>query len=183
MRTILSFFSISMLCCTSFSQEGSTDSVQTITSFHSNGQIKSVREVLWIDDSPVKNGFYKEYDTLGTLRIEGHYTYQTNTKECIGCYALDSDDSTFHRYKKSNWTEMRTGVWNFYSADGNIYLSGSYSEKVHEIIHLAPDTDNYEPYIEIDYLKNGPWNYYDINGKIISIEWYVDGNLVLVKNP
>jgi antitoxin component YwqK of YwqJK toxin-antitoxin module len=182
MRNSLIIFYICLICSSAFSQEGSIDSAQAITSFHSNGQIKTVREVIWIYDSPENNGRYHEYDSTGILRIAGHYTYQNETKECIGCYAMESSDSSFNQYKKSNSTTIRTGIWYFYHANGNIQESGCYSNRVHEVTRLAPDTDNFEPFAEIHYLKHGQWNYYDMNGKPIRIEWYVDGNLVMVKD-
>lgn len=169
------------LCCLNvvFSQEKyhiGTDTVKI-----DNKQI--IYQYCVINNTYYNCGSYYEYGASGNLLTSGEYQIIIDSLPCVSCYTLvDSVLTQFHY--TSGPVPIRSGVWKFYHNNGNVSAEGSYCLKTriegsstiklngNSVYDCGPVGYNF-----VD-LKEGHWNYYSEDGKLIMKEWYVDGVLV-----
>lgn len=174
-----------------FANEGLTqfinpDSVWTENHYSSNGKIRLVADYCLIDNQVTLCGRYEEYDTLGHLLVKGQYRVAADSLDCFNCFHLDYRDSSLHQYFKSDWCELRVGMWNFYYPNGQIRECGEYSMSVHEewstcLFLFNSNSTIYGPCANgyhAEYLKSGYWNYYDENGQQVSRVYYSEGFII-----
>jgi antitoxin component YwqK of YwqJK toxin-antitoxin module len=146
-------------------------------------------------------GLYKEFDSTGILLMEGTYT-NVDSIACEDCYVYNSWDFNLNRnaLKKDSFVyfySLRTGVWKFYYPNGKLKEEGTYSDKVHSYTSTGLyDPDQFKSFLnktnsyltisggpigvglDIEYLKDGVWTYYDERGKILKKEYLINGLLV-----
>jgi hypothetical protein len=133
-------------------------------------------------------GIYKLYDSLGVLIEEGNYL-KVDSVECNWCYnenVRDSIDRPTQYYKSKHTKTLKVGIWSYYHPNGLIKEKGKYSSKVKEYTEMDypvewegkswPNPVNVG--LAMEYLKDGVWEYYNDQGKLILTEEYVCGSLV-----
>ena len=156
------------------------------TFYYSNGQIELIRD---FDTSNHKYcGVYITHDTLGAIISEGRYQ-SVDSVECHQCY--DNTYSDFSEkwkqyYFAKHVNKVPFGEWKYYHNNGKLKEKGSYCDVVHEYQGMSYPIEWEgkswpEPvagYSTFYYLKDGTWEYYDLNGNNIRTEKYVCGQLV-----
>jgi len=128
-------------------------------------------------------GKFKEFDTTGALIIEGNYKI-VDSVQCKDCY--DGIEGHWRKYEYIPLLSVPVGEWKYYYPNGQIKIQGTYSESVHAYcgdpnLYDKTDIEPINVWITYDFLKNGKWNYFGENGKIIKMEEYIDGALIYVK--
>jgi antitoxin component YwqK of YwqJK toxin-antitoxin module len=155
------------------------------TSYHSNGAINTI---FGYDETTHEYcGLYTFFDSLGVKLSEGEYR-KVDSVECIGCYREDyrNKDEKWSQYFVSRADRILVGEWKYYHENGQLKEIGRYCDAVHEYTGSAYPLDWEgkswpEPvngYLTYEYLKDGIWECYDVDGNHIKTEEYVCGQLV-----
>lgn len=150
------------------------------TSYYFNGKIETITE---IDSLYQRVGEYKEFDTTGILRVEGHFS-QIDTAECMNCYKNTlgfGSPGKWFQITKIDVREIKVGQWFTYHSNGKMATSGQYDTLF--TIHYGQGKPQGINRISAIYmselqLKAGIWRYYDITGKLYLQEEYFRGQLV-----
>jgi antitoxin component YwqK of YwqJK toxin-antitoxin module len=175
-------------CQLGLSQNDLKNNVIVIKEYHKNGKLYQEYEFDTVINTHA--GFYREYDSLGEIKIKGAYKIVDSVK-CKDCYdghpEYPDNPSVWSKKEYNKDKSIQTGVWKFYHPNGLIALEGQFAELMHETEGQSlPDKSSYIiahcNWRTSEQLKQGVWYYYNENGSLIKKEEYVDGVLVcLVK--
>ena len=123
-------------------------------------------------------GFYYEYYPSGKLKVEGVYL-RLDSISCINCY----NPFTEKLSSKSNINLMRVGEWKEFYENGSVKARGYY-KNVHEVHRVdwpmpyGESSNGLVPGgVEVIYLKEGYWLYYNEKGNVVQEEFYFQGML------
>ena len=172
---------------TAYSQDLQPDSLKIDSTFYTNGQLYRLIDVGYYDGVYKMNGRYLEYTEDGKILLEGNYEVKSDSVNCIDCFGVNKDSSLV-QILKSDFNEVRTGIWKYYYSNGSLKESGQYSSGIRISAYAPlfsdktqfrfaerPIPSGYGP----EYLKHGPWEYYDENGYLIKVIWYFEGRVLL----
>lgn len=124
-------------------------------------------------------------DSLDFIMGEGEYI-TLDSVECVNCYDYYSYGKPIQYFESKNGNRVRIGVWKFYHSLGVLKSKGKYCDKVTEFTGLSYPLawegkswpGPVAVYIEVEYLKDGTWEYYDEQGNNILTEEYVCGQII-----
>ncbi len=169
------YFFMSCALCFTFAIQAQLDTI-----YHPNGKIKLIQS--WKSEWGVRDGLYREYDSLGVL-IEQGLLQATEKVSCKNCYF--QSNGKFEQTDEFLHVPLKKGVWKTYYPNGKLKASGCYSDKVHVYAgeELQTDEDRFPKWIFTNYddLKHGTWSYYKETGEILMLEEYIDGDLIFRK--
>ena len=171
----------------SFSQI-QADSILTDTIYYKNGQIHRLVDYGYYNGELKMNGKYTEYSENNILLVDGKYEINSDSLECIDCFVV-LRDSAFKPIFKSEFNEERTGIWKYYHPNGQLKEKGKYSNKIRVTTTqtLFSSKTQYQQNgpspvgIGPEYLKTGPWEYYDENGNLTKVIWYYEGRVIKIQ--
>jgi antitoxin component YwqK of YwqJK toxin-antitoxin module len=178
----------------SFSSFGQDSGLTIDTAYYSNDSIYSITQVyVNSEDRKIKEGFRLTFDSTGILLSEGR-CHHASKVPCVDCYREVYKYGTGNIWEKYDYTDRRggsikIGEWKEYFINGQLKSVGAYNGKVRErtIIDCPERKESYSyssegvvcnGLLSIDYLKEGLWIYYDINGVKIKTEFFIDSHLV-----
>jgi antitoxin component YwqK of YwqJK toxin-antitoxin module len=194
---LLSFYTLQGFCLAQNSSRCLTDKL-----YFNNGQIQILQELDSV--SHCNCGIYQEFDSTGTLLVDGYFT-TVDSVECKGCYEGSlsfSNNKNRNEWRKIEFVDacsIRVGIWKTYHQNGKLATIGKYSSKIHASYStVLTDFDQTKEYlkennikvvstgpinigISYDELKDGIWSYFDENGRKIKEEDYIDGDLITLK--
>jgi antitoxin component YwqK of YwqJK toxin-antitoxin module len=173
-------------CQLGLSQNDLKNNVIVIKEYHKNGKLYQEYEFDTVINTHA--GFYREYDSLGEIKIKGAYKIVDSVR-CKDCYEghpeYPDNPSVWTKKEFSDERSIQTGVWQQFHPNGEEASEGEYAELVHETKGgVFPTIGTF--YIasgilkKSEQLKEGYWYYYDEEGRLIKQEEFVDGVLVYV---
>jgi antitoxin component YwqK of YwqJK toxin-antitoxin module len=173
-KTLLYFTFI--IISVNFSLSQSKSNISILKDYFLNGKLKAEYE--WDTIEHVYAGKYKEFDSIGNLISEGTYN-KVDSVLCKDCYDGTSkvDYENYPKY-------IPVGEWKYFHSNGKLKMVGFYDTKVHSYRNMPLEKPINAPVhvgISFDFLKTDKWNYFDENGKLIKIEEYIDGELIIVE--
>jgi hypothetical protein len=142
-----------------------------------------IREIYdFNEEKMARCGYFADFDTLGNKISEG--TFMTvDSANCMNCYERQYDGNVLG-FAYAYIRELPIGIWKYYYPSGQLKEMGTYSEWVHEykgiIRPYILENQPYNVYNDVDYLKNGTWEYYDEKGKNYKSVDYYNGQVLYI---
>lgn len=114
----------------------------------------------WANNTPVDKDTYDKYSATWD-----------NLNLCRPCYLMTYNKNDKLINEGFQYTDCRIGIWIEYYPTGEVKLIAHYKEN---------DTGNWDRLGARSYCskKDGSWIYYDIYGRIIKSEKYINGKLI-----
>lgn len=178
----------------SFSSFGQDSGLVTDIAYYRNGSIYSIVQVyIDIEGREVKDGAYSMFDSTGVLLSEGRFHHASKVP-CVDCYHEVSKEGIGEVWEQYDYAScisgsVRVGEWKEYFNNGSLKSVGTYNGKIRQstIVDCPERKEGHDHtgsgvvcnvLLSIDYLKEGLWIYYDIEGVKIKTEFFIDSHLV-----
>ena len=156
------------------------------TSFYTNGQIRTIYGFDRITQEYC--GTYINFDTTGVILSEGAYR-SVDSVACFQCYedTYRQPPEKWKQYHSAKYVKrVPIGEWKYYHENGSLKERGSYCEVVREYSGIEYPIEwegkswpkPVPGYSTFEHLKDGVWEYYDLEGNNIRTEEYICGQLV-----
>lgn len=119
------------------------------------------------------------------MLIEGRYAVLSDSVSCVDCYYVGSD-STLYKILKTDFNELRVGIWKYYYENGQLKEKGKYAKHIRisasSALFSSKTQYQYEGPVAAgfgpEYLREGAWEIYDENGYLIKVIWYHEGRII-----
>jgi hypothetical protein len=177
-----------------FSSFGQDSGLKIDTTYYSNGSIYKIIQVyINANGDKIREGFCLTFDSTGILLLEGRHHHASKVP-CVDCYKEVFKSDSENVWEQYDCTDCRggsvkVGEWKEYFNNGQLQSVGIYNGKVRESrIVDCPERKESDTHpgsgvvchglLSIDYLKEGLWIYYDMNGVKIKTEFFIDSHLV-----